>query len=64
MESAKINLTVVSDGKSLGVKPPVDESTLAHKHMVRGPFWQKIPAYASASRCHSELEIKMCVTPN
>src|SRR6266568_3048169 len=49
MESAKINLTVVSDGKSLGVKPSVEESTLAHKHVVRGPFWQKIPAYANVS---------------
>ncbi len=26
-------------------KPPVSESTLVHKHMLRGPFWQKIPAY-------------------
>jgi len=28
-------------------KPPVDESTLRHKDLVRGPFWQKIPAYAN-----------------
>jgi lysine 2,3-aminomutase len=26
-------------------RPPVDESQLAHKHVLRGPFWQKIPAY-------------------
>src|SRR5580704_2633128 len=26
-------------------KPPVDPSTLKHRDVVRGPFWQKIPAY-------------------
>src|SRR5580658_3006557 len=26
-------------------KPPVDEGSLAHKDLRRGPFWQKIPAY-------------------
>jgi lysine 2,3-aminomutase len=26
-------------------KPPVDEASLAHKDLRRGPFWQKIPAY-------------------
>src|SRR5262249_57017552 len=30
-------------------KPPVDEKTLTHKQFVRGPFWQKIPAYAGVS---------------
>jgi lysine 2,3-aminomutase len=50
MESAKINLSVVSDGKpAVFVKPPVDESTLVHKQLLRGPFWQKIPAYANVS---------------
>ncbi len=29
------------------VKPPVDERSLVHKQMLRGPFWQKIPAYAA-----------------
>jgi lysine 2,3-aminomutase len=28
------------------LRPPVDESTLVHKQLLRGPFWQKIPAYA------------------
>ncbi len=28
------------------LKPPVDEQTLTHKQLLRGPFWQKIPAYA------------------
>jgi len=27
-------------------KPPVEPATLRHKELVRGPFWQKIPAYA------------------
>jgi lysine 2,3-aminomutase len=26
-------------------KPPVDVATLTHRDLVRGPFWQKIPAY-------------------
>src|SRR6476659_8091061 len=30
-------------------KPAVDESSLVHKQVLRGPFWQKIPAYASVS---------------
>jgi lysine 2,3-aminomutase len=49
MDTAKINLSVVSDGKSVAQKAPVEESSLTHKQVVRGPFWQKIPAYASAS---------------
>jgi lysine 2,3-aminomutase len=28
-------------------KPPVDPATLKHKDLLRGPFWQKIPAYAN-----------------
>jgi lysine 2,3-aminomutase len=27
------------------LKPPVDETTLVHKQLLRGPFWQAIPAY-------------------
>ncbi len=26
-------------------KPPVDPSTLAHRDLVRGPFWHRIPSY-------------------
>jgi lysine 2,3-aminomutase len=26
-------------------KPPVDPTTLHHKELLEGPFWQKIPAY-------------------
>lgn len=28
-------------------KPPVDPSTLDHRELLRGPFWQRIPAYAN-----------------
>ncbi|MGZ3442241.1 MAG: KamA family radical SAM protein, partial [Polyangia bacterium] len=50
METAKLNLTVVSDGKTPNaIKPPVEESSLVHKQLVRGPFWQKIPAWANVS---------------
>ncbi|MCE9572636.1 MAG: KamA family radical SAM protein [Deltaproteobacteria bacterium] len=27
------------------LKPPVDPSTLAHRQLLDGPFWQRIPAY-------------------
>jgi lysine 2,3-aminomutase len=30
-------------------KPPVDPATLSHRDLLDGPFWQKIPAYASVS---------------
>jgi lysine 2,3-aminomutase len=50
METAKLNLTVVPDGKTANaIKPTVDESSLVHKQLVRGPFWQKIPAWANVS---------------
>jgi lysine 2,3-aminomutase len=30
-------------------KPPVEPATLAHRELLSGPFWQKIPAYAELS---------------
>jgi lysine 2,3-aminomutase len=30
-------------------KPPVDPSTLKHRDLVRGAFWQRIPAYREVS---------------
>jgi len=27
------------------LKPRVDPSTLSHRHLLDGPFWQRIPAY-------------------
>jgi lysine 2,3-aminomutase len=29
-------------------KPPVDAGSLAHRELLSGPFWRKIPAYAHA----------------
>src|SRR3954454_25375895 len=50
METVKVNLSVVSDGKTPNaVKAPVDESSLVHKQLLRGAFWQKIPAYANVT---------------
>jgi lysine 2,3-aminomutase len=40
---------VEEKGGGRPLKPPVDEKTLTHKQFVRGPFWQKIPAYAGVS---------------
>jgi lysine 2,3-aminomutase len=30
-------------------KPAVDPSTLAYRELLRGPFWQRIPAYANVT---------------
>jgi len=44
------SLKVVSDSdEPRAIKPPVDESTLEHRRFLEGPFWQRIPAYASVS---------------
>jgi lysine 2,3-aminomutase len=40
---------IVSLGAPRAPRPPVDESTLVHKQFLRGPFWQRIPAYASVT---------------
>jgi lysine 2,3-aminomutase len=42
-------LKVIQVAQSPTVKPAVDESTLTHKQVLRGAFWQKIPAYAQVS---------------
>jgi lysine 2,3-aminomutase len=39
-------LKVLSDEPIVAKKPPVDPSTLAYRDLLRGPFWQRIPAYA------------------
>src|SRR4051794_39137321 len=31
------------------LKPPVDPATLTHRQVLRGPFWQRIPAYAEVT---------------
>ena len=39
-------LKVLSNAEPIvAKKPPVEASTLTHRDLVRGPFWQKIPAY-------------------
>src|SRR5438105_2767255 len=40
-------LSVLGNEPIVPKRPPVDPSTLAYKSLVRGPFWQRIPAYAS-----------------
>ena len=33
----------------VALKPPVDPASLEYKNLLRGPFWQKIPAYANVT---------------
>ena len=42
-------LKVLQNEPIVPKKPAVDPSTLAYKDLVRGPFWQRIPAYANVS---------------
>lgn len=35
------------DGEIKHLKPAVDPKSLVHKELLRGPFWQRIPAYAN-----------------
>jgi heat-inducible transcriptional repressor len=41
---AQTNLPVAAE-PIVHLKPRVDEATLEHKRLLRGPFWQRIPAY-------------------
>ncbi|HET6284297.1 MAG TPA: KamA family radical SAM protein [Polyangia bacterium] len=34
---------------SAALKPPVDPVSLSHTHLLDGPFWQRMPAYAGVS---------------
>ena len=34
-----------ADDAIVHLKPPVDPATLAHRNLLDGPFWQRIPAY-------------------
>lgn len=44
--SSPIALPLVTpDQEIVPKKPPVDPMTLHHRDLVRGPFWQRIPAY-------------------
>ena len=44
-----IALKVLPNEPIIPKKPPVDPSTLAYKELLRGPFWQRIPAYATVT---------------
>jgi lysine 2,3-aminomutase len=35
------------EAKRTAIKDPVDPSTLTHRQLLDGPFWQRIPAYAN-----------------
>jgi lysine 2,3-aminomutase len=48
LPNTKLNLAVV-DGKPPALKPPIEEKALTHKHVLRGEFWQKIPAYSKVT---------------
>jgi lysine 2,3-aminomutase len=39
------SLKVIADSAIQHLKPHVDPSTLHHRQLLDGPFWQKIPAY-------------------
>ncbi len=40
-------LNVLDNGPIVPKKPPVDPASLVHRELLSGPFWQRIPAYAS-----------------
>jgi lysine 2,3-aminomutase len=42
-------LKVLPDEPIVAKKPPVDPKTLAYRTLLRGPFWQRIPAYANVT---------------
>jgi lysine 2,3-aminomutase len=46
-EGAKLEIAPADTAPAL--KPPVDPSTLVHRELLTGPFWQRIPAYAAVS---------------
>src|SRR5262245_16937150 len=42
---ARNQLEVVQDDEIVHLKPPADQAQLAHRELLDGPFWQRIPAY-------------------
>jgi len=49
MEASPLKVIQNAAEPIVAKKPPVDPATLAHRNLVRGPFWQKIPAYREVS---------------
>jgi lysine 2,3-aminomutase len=49
MEATPLKVLQHVDEPIVAKKPAVDPSTLAHRNLLRGPFWQKIPAYRDVS---------------
>jgi lysine 2,3-aminomutase len=49
MSALKVLPTVPNTQPIVAKKPAVDPSTLAYKDLLRGPFWQRVPAYASVT---------------
>ncbi len=43
------SLSVISEPTLPAQKPPVDPKTLAHRELLGGDFWRRIPSYASVS---------------
>jgi lysine 2,3-aminomutase len=48
-ESGKLAVVSSNEEAPPALKPPVDPSTLTHRDLLGGPFWQRIPAYAEIS---------------
>ncbi len=49
METSPLKVIQNAAEPIVAKKPPVDPTTLEHRNLVRGPFWQKIPAYREIS---------------
>jgi lysine 2,3-aminomutase len=49
METSPLKVLSTVSEPIVPKKPPVDPSTLKHRDLVRGAFWQRIPAYREVS---------------
>ena len=43
------SLAAAQSSLPAALKPAVDERSLSYRHLLQGPFWHKIPAYAAIS---------------
>ena len=44
------------------LKPKVDPSTLSHRNLLDGPFWQRIPAYQAIDELRPVASRRATVT--